>query len=250
MEWVHYTKGTLDSIKKLTLLSRERLSDREFGNFLSRMITDEIDHADLWLNSFLHYFHTATPLQKANTVNTLVDWALKKNQAQLEGRGVKLSKNFEKNLPEIIVPDEPLKYILNSVLQYILTSNRSKGSIELSTKSFLSLKEGWEVQTGFEEYGGCVEILMVFMEEGPPPGEPRAAGEWNPSLQVDEAMRLMLRLIEEMVQRNRGSMRMEVDKNRSKTGISLRFPVERRKSFYYEPMSTNPPDKPLKILDS
>jgi len=166
MEWVHYTKRSLDSIKKLTQLSQDRFSDKEFGKFLSRMIIEDIHQTDLWLNGFLGYFHITTPIQKTNTVNTLLEEVLKKNQVQLEEKGVQVFQKLEKDLPEIIVPDEPLKYILNSVFQYVITSTRPNGNIEFLTKSFIFQSGGGETQACFEEYGGGVEILVVFTARG------------------------------------------------------------------------------------
>jgi len=250
MGWIHYTKRSLDSIKKLTQLSQDRFSDREFGKFLSRMIIEDIHQTDLWLNGFLGYFHITTPIQKTNTVNTLLEEVLKKNQVQLEEKGVQYFQKLEKDLPEIIVPDEPLKYILNSVLQYVIISTRPNGNIEFLTKSFIFQSGGGETQACFEEYGGGVEILVVFTGEREPVEQSGAPWGRIPPPQADEAMELMLRLVKEMVQKNQGIMKCEADENRSKTIISLRFPVERRKVFFYEPMSINPPAKPLKILDS
>jgi hypothetical protein len=250
MGWIHYTKRSLDSIKKLTQLSQDRFSDKEFGKFLSRMIIEDIHQTDLWLNGFLGYFHITTPIQKTNTVNTLLEEVLKKNQVQLKEKGVQYFQKLEKDLPEIIVPDEPLKYILNSVLQYVITSTRPDGNIEFLTKSFIFQSGGGETQACFGEYGGGVEILVVFTGEREPVGQSGAPWGRTPPPQEYEAMELMLRLVKEMVQKNRGIMKCEADENRSKTIISLRFPVERRKVFFYEPMSLNPPTKPLKILDS
>ena len=58
--------------------------------------------------------------------------------------------------------------------------------------------------------------------------------EWrNTSLQRDEAMDLILRLVKEIVQKNKGVMRFEIDEKRPTTFISLLFPMERRKIVYY-----------------
>jgi hypothetical protein len=250
MEWIHYTKRSLDSIKKLTQLSQDRFIDKEFGKFLSRMIIEDIHQADLWLNSFLGYFHITHPIQKTHTVNTLLEEGLKKNQVYLEEKGVQHFQKLEKDLPEIVVPDEPLKYILNSLLQYIITSTRPNGNIEFLTRSFFFQGGGGEPQACLGEDGGGVEILVVFTDMREPMGPSGVPCGHPPPLQEDEAMELMLRLVKEMVQKHRGIMKCEGDEKRSKTIISLRFPVERRKVFFYEPRSTNPPAKPFKILDS
>ncbi len=46
---------------------------------------------------------------------------------------------------------------------------------------------------------------------------------------------LMLRLVKGMVLKNWGKMDFDKDESKEKTGISLRFPIERRKVFFGEP---------------
>jgi hypothetical protein len=43
---------------------------------------------------------------------------------------------------------------------------------------------------------------------------------------------------------NQGMMKFETDDKKAKMTISLRFPVERRRVFFYEPISINPPTDP------
>jgi len=70
-----------------------------------------------------------------------------------------------------------------------------------------------------------------------------------PTIQKDGALELMLRLIKEMVLKNRGIMKFEGDEKKAKTIISLVFPVERRKVAFYKPMSISPPANHLNILE-
>jgi hypothetical protein len=237
--WIPFTKRALDSIKKLTLLSQDRFTDKEFGKFLCRRIADDVDKTDLLLSSLINYFRVITPIEKTNTVNSLIEEALKRNQAQLEERGVKLFKKLEKDLPEIIVPDEQLKYILNSVLRYLIASTLPNGTIELLTKSFISQRGVGEAYAWLEEYGGYIEILVAFVGDKKPAEESEATSGRIPSLQKDEALEFMLRLAKEMVLKNRGIMRFETDEKRAKKIISLGFPVERRKEVFYKPININ-----------
>ena len=55
-----------------------------------------------------------------------------------------------------------------------------------------------------------------------------------PAHQKERILDLALRLVDEIVQRNRGMMKFEEDEKKGKTTISLRFPVERRKMVYYQ----------------
>jgi hypothetical protein len=58
-----------------------------------------------------------------------------------------------------------------------------------------------------------------------------------PGPQPEEAIELELRLIKEIIQKNRGMMKFEANEKKPRTLISLRFPIERRKVIYY--LSTN-----------
>jgi hypothetical protein len=48
---------------------------------------------------------------------------------------------------------------------------------------------------------------------------------------------LELRLIKEIIQKNRGMMKFEVNEKKPRTLISLKFPIERRKLIYYQPVN-------------
>lgn len=237
--WVPYTKRALDSIKKLTLLSRDRFIDKEFGKVLYQRVAEDVGKADLLLNNLLDYFRVTTPIEKTDTVNALIEEALRKNQAQLEEKGVKLFKKLEKDLPEIIVPDEQLKYILNSVLRYLIISTLPNGTIELLTKSFIFQKGERETYPWFEEYAGYIVILVAFVDDKKPEEKSEVTSGPIPSLQKDEALELMLRLAKEVVLKNRGMMKFEADEKRRKKMISLEFPIERRKEAFYEPIHIN-----------
>jgi len=203
------------------------------------MVSEDIHQTDLLLDGLLNYFQVTTQIKKINTVNTLIEEALKANQSRLKEKGVGLFKKLEKDLPEIIVPDEHLRYILNSVLQYVIASTPVHGNIELLTKFSILKKGGGEEHAFFEGHGGHIEILIVFAGGRESVEAFETASGSIPTIQKDGALELMLRLIKEMVLRNRGIMKFEGDEKKSKKIISLVFPVERRKVTFYEPMSTS-----------
>lgn len=232
IRWIQSTKQRVDSIEKFAQLSQDRFVDKEFGSFLYRMITEDIHKTDLLLNGLLNYLQVTTPIKKTNTVNTLIEEALKKNRSRLDEKGVKLFKKLEEDLPDIIVPDEQLEYILNSVLRYLITSTLPNGSIEFLAKSFILERDTVGADACFEEYGGYIEILVVFVGDGKVEEKPEATSGRIPSLQKDGALELLLRLAREMVLKNRGIMKIETDEKRAKRTISLGFPIERRKEVF------------------
>jgi hypothetical protein len=199
------------------------------------MITQDIDRTDLLLSGFLNYVQVTAPIKKVNTVNALIEEVLEKNKAPLGKKRARLHKELEKDLPETIVPDEQLKYILNFVLQYAILSVPLDGNIELLTTSFIFQKEIAGAQAFFEKYGGYIEISVAFSGGREPAGSSATASGRAPTPQKDEVLEVMLRLVKGMVLRNWGKMNVETDEKERRTILSLKFPVERRKVVSCEP---------------
>jgi hypothetical protein len=228
---IQHTIKILDSIKNLTQLSQDKFSDKEFGKLFYRMTTQDIQQANFLLNSLSDYLKATTPIRKKETVNLLIEEELKKSQAQLEKKGVKLFKKLEMDLPEIVVPDHPLRYILNSILQYAVTLIPPNETLGFLTKSFVLQGAGQDqdlVGKG-ERY---VEIT-VFFTGWKKPSEPMGTGAGIQTSQKEEMMDSVLRMVEEVVHRNRGVMKFQADEKEAKKFISLEFPVERRTVVHY-----------------
>jgi len=237
MEWslfielIHHTKSTLDSIKKYTQLSLGKFSDKEFGEFFYRLITKEIEKNDLLVKSFLNYIKVTTPIRKKGTVNTLIEEVLRKHQVRLEENKTKIFRNFEKDLPETIVPDEQLRFILDSILQYAMASVRSDGGIEFLTKSSALQKESGE-DPGFEKDRRYIEILVAFTSHKKP--TERSMQELRTPTPKEEIVSdVLLRLVHATVEVNQGVTRLELDKAKAKKSILLKLPAERRKVVFY-----------------
>jgi len=230
VELVERIKKTFGSVKDNTQISRGKFSDREFGEYYYRTVTEDIEKMDMVLSSLLNYIKVEKPIRKVNTVHNIIEEMLKKYQAKLNEKGVRVFKKFEQDLPETIVPDEQLRYVLSSVLQYAMTSSPPNWSIGLSTRSFTLKKEASEVQDLFKKDGRYIEIVVVFAgyQKSNEPGLGTA------TLQKGEASNLILRFVKEVVLRNRGMMKIGTNEKKTKTFISLKFPVERRNVVYYQ----------------
>jgi signal transduction histidine kinase len=233
VDLIQRIKNNLASIKNYTQISRGKFSDREFGEYYYRTVTGDIEKMDMVLNSLLDYIKVHTPIRKVNTIHNIVEEVLKKHQAKLEEKGIKVLKKLEKDLPETIVPDEQLKYILGSVLQYAIALTPPNWNLGLSTRSITPEKEAAEVHSLFKKDGKYVEISVVF------PGYQRPSEPVleMATLQKEEASDLILRFVKEVVLRNQGTIRVGADEKRTKTFIFLRFPVERRKVVYYQALN-------------
>ncbi len=228
MELVDQFKHTLNNLRNFARIFQEKYGDKEFGTYLKRIITEDIKRIELVQNSLLNYIRINTPIIKRNTVNTLIEEELKKYQVEVEEKKIRLFKTLEKNLPETAVPDDQLRYILSCVLQYVMALIPTNGNLGLFTKYFALRKE-----IGEDQEGRFIEILMVYTGYKKPMdqlGSPLGIS----GHQKERILDLALRLVDEIVQRNRGMMKFEEDEKKTKTSVSLRFPVERRKVVYYQ----------------
>jgi len=221
-------KNNLASIQNYTQISRGKFSDREFGEYYYRAVNGDIEKVNMVLNSLLDLIKVHTPIEKKNTVHNIIEEVLKKHQAKLDEKGIKVLKKLEKDLPETIVPDEQLKYILSSLLQYTVALTPRNWNLGLSTRSLVLGDTG--VESLLKKDGKYIEISVVF------PGSQRA-GEPSSATAKEEAPDIILRFVKEVVLHNHGTMKIETDEKKTKTAISVRLPVERRKIVYYQTLN-------------
>jgi nitrogen-specific signal transduction histidine kinase len=215
---------------------RERFYDPEFRDQFYRVVTEDIQKIDSVLNGLLNYIKINTPIEKTNTVHHVLEEVISKHDLQIKDKQIRIFKKYEQNLPETVVHEEQLRYIFDSLLQYVLSFVSPKGSIGFLTKSFGHHKEMNSSKTQLREDGRYIEILIVFTGYKKQ-NEPLQEVLGIPTPKQEEATELELRLIKEVIHKNRGMMKFEANEKKPRTLISLKFPVERRKVIYY--ISTN-----------
>ena len=228
IEMIDQFKDTLKNLRNLTKIFQDKYGDKESGSYLSRIISDDIKKIELVQNSLLNYIRINNPVTKANTVNTLIEEELKKYEVDLEEKKIRLFKTLEKNLPETAVPDDQLRYIVSCVLQYIMALIPTSGNLGVFTKNLVLQKE-----MGEDREWRFIEILIAYTGYKKPV-EPFRSPSGISAHQKEKILDLALKLVDEIVQRNRGTMKFEEDEKKAKATISLRFPVERRKVVYYQ----------------
>jgi hypothetical protein len=228
MELIDQFKDTLKNLRNLTKIFHEKYGDKESSAYLSRIINDDIKKIELVQNSLLNYIRINNPVTKTNTVNTLIEEEIKKYEFELEEKKIRLFKTLEKNLPETAVPDDQLRYILSCVLQYIMALIPVNGNLGVFTKDVVLQKE-----MGADREWKYIEILVAYTGYRKPAEQIRSP-LGMPVHSKEKILDLALRLVDEIVQRNRGIMKFEEDEKKGKATISLRFPVERRRVVYYQ----------------
>ncbi|MGA2516878.1 MAG: sigma 54-interacting transcriptional regulator [Thermodesulfobacteriota bacterium] len=234
IELVHRIKNPLVSVKTFTQLLREKFNDAEFREHFYKIVTEDIGKIDSVLNHLLTYIKINTPIEKKDTVHFILEEILRRHEGQLQDRNIKIFKKFEKDLPETTVHEEQLRYILDALLQYVLPSVPPNGSIGFLTKSLDPRTEAAEANKSHKKNGRYIEILIIFTGYKKPV-EQFESVLGIPALQKEEAVELELRLVKEIIQKNQGMMRFEVNEKKPRTIVSLRFPIERRRLIYYQP---------------
>ncbi|HVP78125.1 MAG TPA: hypothetical protein VMV04_09515 [Thermodesulfobacteriota bacterium] len=232
-ELIQQIKSDLGSIKNYAQTSRGKFSDREFGEYYYRTLTGDIEKMEIVLNGLIDYMKLHPPIRKMNTVHNILEEVLTKHRVKLQEKGIKLLKRFEKDLPETVVPDEQLKYVLSSVLQYAMVATPPNRNIAISTKSFLPEKGAGEAEGLFKREGEHIRISVIFAVHHRR-GEPTLG---TGIIQKGDVPDILLRFVREVVLRNHGIMKMGTNPERTKIIISLRFPVERRKVVHYQSMN-------------
>jgi light-regulated signal transduction histidine kinase (bacteriophytochrome) len=235
-ELIHSIKNTLISIKNISQLSADKFNDVEFRKYAQKSITEDIKKIDSVLNSLLNYIHINTPIIKSNTISLVLEEVLEANEKQIQCKNIKIFKKCEKELPETFIHDQQVRFILNSVLQYAILSTPPEGTIGFLVKSFDFLDGTPGKKISPERNGGYIEAAVGFMG-GQEQAERLKDVSAKSTDQKEETTKLILQLVKEILQKNRGSMTYEVDPKKPRTLITLRFPIERRKVVYYEPIS-------------
>ena len=217
VEFIPYLKKTLDAVRTQTESSVDRSEDRELRKSLNGSLSEEIQKIDLVLNGLLNYIHVNRPARKPNTVHLILDRVLGEYKGQLEQKKIKILKKFKEDLPETVLQDEALNYIIHSILQYALLSASPGGTIGVLTRSSDSETEDRR----------DVEIILVLNEY--------KEGETIPGIPEKEGLDLFLPLLKEIVQKSGGRMTFEADERQMRKFISLRFPAEKRRMVSFAP---------------
>ena len=232
---IHSVKNTLVSVKNVSSLSMDKFNDSEFRTYAQKSISEDIKKIDSVLNSLLNYIHINTPIIKSNTISIILEEVLEANEKQILHKNIKVFKKCEKDLPETFIHDEQIRFILNSILQYALLSTPQSGTIGFLIKSFDFQNGGADKKTIFER-NGYIEAAIGFIGEKETSEQPKD-NAMRPDAQKEETAKLILQLVKEILQKNHGSMTYEFDPKKPRTLMTLKFPIERRKVVYYEPIS-------------
>jgi hypothetical protein len=213
---------------------RDNSKDKELGEHFYKIVNADIEKTISLLNCFNDYVNFSTPMIKSGTVNTLVEGLINKHVSQFEEKKIEIiKKQFEKDLPESVLPDEQLRYILSSVIQYVLLSIPLNGSIGFLTRSFDTETLTSEEKRELQKEGKYLEILVVFTSHETSDEPNEVVPGIPPQPRQEEATELILKLAKEVIKKNRGMLRRKVYEDKKITFVSLILPIERRNVVRY-----------------
>jgi hypothetical protein len=234
IELFNRIKASLSAMQAFAFLSRENFRDRELGEHFYTIVNEDIGKTISLIDCFNDYINFSTPMVKSNTVNTLVEEVIRKHESQFEEKKIRIiKKQFEKDLPETVLPDEQLRYILDSVIQYTLISIPPEGSIGFLTRQLdMEALKGEEIGP-LQKDGKYLEILVVSAGYEKPGEEIGIVPGMAAAHQEEEAVELILKLAKEIIEKNKGMMRYKFYDDKPMTFISLILPIERRNIVRY-----------------
>jgi signal transduction histidine kinase len=235
VETLRDIKKTVGSIYKIGLLSKEESHNNEDREHSRMAMTKAYDHIVSTVDMLSSYINATSPIVKRDTIRCILEEILELNEKKLHGRQIELKKTLGEELPETIIQDEQVRFILNLVLQYVILSTPSGGSIEIVTQ-FVDNQKEQDLSRNDRLKSKYSEILIsssyhkYWLNESP--GAPEVQ-----TVERGGTSHFILRLIREMVRRNQGTIDFQMDQTKSRTRISLRFAVERRRVAYYRPIN-------------
>jgi nitrogen-specific signal transduction histidine kinase len=233
IELVHSIKKALGSVYHDTVLAMDRYDDVEIRKRSHTHVKEEIKKIDSVLNSLLNFINVNTPIIKTNTLYVILEEILEANDKQLRQKDIRINKRYEKDLPDTFIHPEQVRFILHSVLQYaiLLTPpNEIIGFLMRSSDNGTGIEK-----TLLEDKRGYIEVMIGFNGDGRPVDRSENLSG-TPRDQTKGMADLILKLAKDILERNHGMM-IETRGEKSETLITLRFPMERRKVVYYEPIA-------------
>lgn len=233
LELLDRTRGSLAAMKTLAFYSRENFKNPELGDYFYRVVSEDIEKTISLLDCFCEYLNVNTPVKKVDTIHKMIEEILAENQQELVNKEIKIiRKQFDPQLPETTLTDEQLRFIFNSIFQYLLFSTTQRGRIGIMTRSIDP--EDWrgEQKALLQKNQKYIEVLIVSTQLD----LKRDPMEIVPSLPKEEHERKMdifLQLVKKTLEKNRGLMEAKWDAQKRMTILSVVLPIERRNVFQF-----------------
>ena len=234
-ELINYMKGSLAAMKSFAILSRDAFKDAELGGHYYNIISEDIERTMSVLDCYCSYLRFNNPARKKGTIQTLMEGTLNVHEKQLKDKNITIiNKQFEKDLPEAMMPDAQLRYVLDTIIQYSLLSLPHYSSLGFLTRLYDHSGGNGQEQGGLQKDRQYIEILVVSSHREKSKGFSAGVGAGNNGAGTE----LMLELVEEVIGKNQGGMKLKSYDQKEMSFISLILPVDRRKVLQFPSPNT------------
>lgn len=233
LELTDRIRGSLAAMKTLAFYSRENFRDADLGDYFYRVVSEDIEKTISLLDCFCDYININTPVKKADTIHTLLEEVLRENQNELKNKGIRIiKKKFDPQLPETTLTDEQLRFLFNSIFQYILSSISLNGRIGILTRSMEAQQWEGEGKERLQSNQKYIEIFIVSTHLDLK-GQPLESFSSLSKDTQEQKMDLILQMVKKTLEKNRGAMDAKWDAQKGMTLLSLILPIERRNVFQF-----------------
>ncbi len=235
LELIHRVRGSLAAMKTLAFYSRENFRDKELGDYFYNIVSEDIEKTLFILDCFCDYISINTPIKKTNTINNMLEEILRENQKELDEKKIKIiKKQLDPELPETSVMDEHLRFILNSLFQYLLFSLSLNGRLGILTRTIESKDWNGEGKERLQKDMKYIEVLIIsahFEPKGQEMSSLSPISQENHEERID----LILEMVKKILEKNRGLIHTKLYPKKGLKLISLLLPIERRNVLHFLP---------------
>ena len=217
-------RNSLGKLIEYTQTCQKKHSENGLSESFSRILS-EAENINVLLDWLLKFYEMATPVRKTNTVHNLIEKVLAGYQRDLEEKEILVFRRFEENLPEVRVQDEDLGHMVGALLQYALALMPNGAGIGISTRSITHQREKVKGDPSPTQDNRLVEISVSFTGYRRPEEKSAQNSGAQTSQTEKKAPSLILGSIKDIVDKSRGSIKLEADDKKAKAGIFLVLPV-------------------------
>jgi hypothetical protein len=218
-------KTNLNVLKMLSELSHGKFKDVEFENNFIKTVNEYIRGTNSGLDCFFDYLKIRSPILRKNIVHAVLEEILDGNEEKFKDKKIQVvRKQFEKDLPDTSIREDHLKYILNWVVQYVISCVSLNGNIGLFTRSFDFQEVKDDSQSFLKKGRNYIEVIIFFTTQEKVNG---ASGTelGDQTLMRENQKDFILPLVEEIVSINGGIIRIKTDPKKHYTQILLILPA-------------------------
>ena len=158
-------------------------------------------------------------------MHAVLEEILDGNEEKFKERKIQVvRKQFEKDLPETSFRVDHVRFILNWVVQYAISSVSSNGNIGLFTRSFDAREVKDDSESFFKKDRKYVEVIIFFTTHEKVNG-PSGTELGDQALMRENQSDFILPLVEEIVSVNGGIIRIKADPKNHYSQILLILPA-------------------------